>query len=146
MSRLSIISVICMVALTSCSMTTAVHARFINGRLAILGIERRLGCIFDIEVREQASAKLVWELMSDFSGDRCSGDDPHFYGRSYEKLDVSVAPQKLKIGTIYEVSGTASGSNYFGGSFRIIRDGRHFRIEDMPRADLAENLLTNKNE
>jgi hypothetical protein len=112
-------------------MATMVQARFIDGRLAFVGVERDLGCIYDIQVREQATGKLVWQIEDDFSARKCLGDDPHFYGASYSRSRTSIASAKLRLGRAYEVHGTATGSNYFSGAFRITRDTL-YRIEDLP--------------
>lgn len=119
-------------ALSGCSKATIVQARFVEGRIAFIGIEQELGCVYDIEVAERATGKPVWKVEDDFSDRKCLGDDPHFYGESYTRSRTSVAPAKLRLDTDYEVRGTAAGSNYFSGAFRITRDNL-YRIEDLPR-------------
>lgn len=126
-----LLSVTLATALSGCSRMTTVQARFIDGRLAFVGVERELGCIYSVEVREQATGNLVWQLEDDFSARKCLGDDPHFYGRAHRQARTAVAPAKLRLGMAYEVNGTAEGSNYFGGAFRITRDTL-YRIEDLP--------------
>jgi len=127
----ALLSVALATALSGCSRTTTVHARFIDGRLAFVGVERELGCIYGIEVREQATGNLVWQLEDDFSDRKCLGDDPHFYGKAHRQAKTVVAPAKLRLDTAYEVNGTAKGSDYFGGAFRITHDTR-YRVEDLP--------------
>ena len=121
-------------ALSSCKPSTLVHARFVEGRLAFVKPGRPLGCIYAIAVLEQATRRTVWEIKDDYSDRKCLGEDPHFYGGSYIGSKTSVAPAKLRLGTVYEVHGTAEGSKYFGGAFRIVHDGI-YRIEDLPRVD-----------
>lgn len=110
-------------------MSTTVNARFVDGQVAFIGVERELGCIYNIEVREQDSGELVWQL--DYVSGKCLGDDPHFYGAAPRGAQIGVSPAKLRLGVAYEVSGTAEGSNYFGGAFRVTRD-TIYRIEDLP--------------
>jgi len=123
-------------ALSGCSMLTTVQARFIDARVAFVGVERELGCIYSIEVREQATGNLVWQLEDEFSNRKCLGDDPHFYGKAHRQARTVVVPAKLRLGMAYEVNGTAEGSNYFGGAFRITRDTL-YRIEDLPLKPLG---------
>ncbi|OYX52290.1 MAG: hypothetical protein B7Y97_02430 [Sphingomonas sp. 32-66-10] len=127
-------------ALAACSTTTTVHARIVDGQIAFVGLEREIGCIYNIEVREQDSGSLVWQL--DYVSGKCLGNDPHFYGAAPRGAQTVVSPEKLRLGVAYEVSGTAEGANYFGGAFRVTRD-TVYRIEDLPlrSVDLMETLL-----
>lgn len=132
----ALLSVALAIALPGCSRTTTVQARFIDGRLAFVGVERELGCIYGIEVREQVTGELVWQVEDDFSNRKCLGDDPHFYGKAHRQAKTVVVPAKLRLGMTYEVNGTAEGSDYFGGAFRITHDTR-YRIEDPPMKPLG---------
>lgn len=105
------------------------HARFVDGRIAFVGLERELGCFYNVEVREQDTGYLIWQLNS--ASGKCLGDDPHFYGAAPRGAQTVVSPAKLRLGVAYEVTGTAEGSNYFGGAFRVTRD-TVYRIEDLP--------------
>ncbi len=125
---------------------TDVQARFVDGRVAFIGVERDIGCIFDIEVRERDTDKVVWKVDYNATDPHCVGDDPHFYGEKLGGMKTSVSAGPLRLGTAYYVGGLATGSNYFGGYFRIIHDGQ-YRIVDLARPqeviDLTEvdNLI-----
>lgn len=116
--------------LSGCSRATIVQARFVEGRVAFSGIEQELGCVYSIEVIERATERPIWKVEGDFTKESCRGDDPHFYGKGFRGTTI-VAPAKLRLDTDYEVRGTATGSNYFSGAFRITRDNL-YRIEDLP--------------
>lgn len=117
--------------LSGCSKATIVQARFVEGRIAFIGIEQELGCIYEIEVVERTTGKVAWKIDGDFTERDCLGDDLHFYGQGYRQAKVAIAPAKLRLDTDYEVHGLATGSNSFGGAFRITHDTL-YRIEDLP--------------
>lgn len=85
---------------------------------------------------------MVWGVPYQ-PGAVCDGDDPHFYGHRYAKLRTATKPARLRLGVIYEVNGTASGSKYFGGAFKVVHDGS-YRIEDMPVRSIDALLETNE--
>jgi hypothetical protein len=118
-------------ALSGCSKAMIVQARFVEGRIAFIGIEQELGCIYEIEVTERITGKPVWKIDGDAVERDCFGDDPHFYGQGSRQANVMVKPAKLRLETDYEVHGFATGSNSFGGAFRITHDTL-YRIEDLP--------------
>lgn len=111
-------------------MATHVQARFIDERLAFIGGERKLGCIFWIEMRDHAADKAVWKVEERNTSRKCGGKDSHFFGAHYQDLKTVVTAGKLRLGAIYEVHGVATGSNSFSGAFRITRDDL-YRIEDV---------------
>jgi hypothetical protein len=130
------------ILLNGCSQSTELSARFINGRLAFVPLDNPLGCIRDIEVSERVSGRVVWKVDYDHSEARaCTGGAPIFFGWLPGRA-ASKSAERLKVGIVYEVSGSAAGGNYFGGMFRITRMVG-YRAEDVARSrsmTLAEDV------
>jgi hypothetical protein len=124
------LTLLSLAVLSSCSQSTAVSARFVNGRLAFIPISGALDCIYRVEVKEVSNDRTVWQLL-DPTHSKCTGDGPLFYGDPIETLDVIVAPEPIKQGIIYEVTGVAAGSNYFGGRFQLDKKVA-YQLSDVP--------------
>ena len=125
----------------------------INGRLAFVvdpRSRRKPDCIQSVHVstKEAAIAKASphddKQLVSngvfwwqDFAVGACPNPFPIFYGQTLKgqsfvyqgKLASFVGAKPLKIGVVYEIDASSSGSGYGDGRFRIRADRR---IENLP--------------
>ncbi len=147
-------------ALGSCSYVYDLLAVVIDGRLAFIvdpASQRKPDCVRGITVRAdkgEPKAKPVkgddklsvlnggayWE--SNFDVSSCPNPFPIYYGQPLKGVPFlyedgkpsSVEAKPLRIGAIYEVTTSSSGSGYGGGWFRITPDRRveNFREDPTP--------------
>ena len=154
-----IFALICIVALGGCSYSYDLLAVVIQGRLAfIVDPHSRSGadCINSIYVGTDSAARasptagddrglvangVFW--WKDYAVDACLNPFPILYGQHligqpfvYSSGSGGVEAKPLKVGVIYEVGTSGSGSGHGSGRFRILPN---HRIENLPpRYDTAK--------
>ncbi len=122
-----------LVALTlllgSCSQMTDVSARYIDGKLAFVPIQRAVDCVRDFAIVERATNRPVWTIAA--VGTECVAAMPIRYGQTAST--TKVVARRLRPNTIYRIEGIAEGSNYLGGAF-VISAKRAWQLTDLPRS------------
>jgi hypothetical protein len=145
-------------ALGSCSYSYDLLAVAIDGRLAFTvdpSSDHKPDCIRSIDVSVDKGGPIAQPSVGDddrlvrnggvywwksFEVTSCPNPFPIFYGQRLKGIPFtygdgkpdSVEAKPLRIGVVYEVTASSSGSGYGGGWFRITKDGRVENLPDDP--------------
>lgn len=138
----AVAGVIASLALGSCSYSIDIVAKVIDGKVAFVSSDSSFDCIANIMVTAEdghapepeagddiglvKNGAAYWWTSSPVT--ECTTKFPVIYGHLVDRTKPAVAPKKLRVGVIYEVT-TQGGGAYGGGRFRI---GADRRIENLP--------------
>lgn len=145
-------------ALGSCSYSYDLLAVVIDGRLAFIvdpSSDHKPDCIRSVDVSVDKGGPVAEPAAGDadrlvlhggvywwksFEVTSCPNPFPIFYGQRLKGIPFiyddgkpsSVEAKPLRIGVVYEVTTSSSGSGYGGGWFRISKDGLVENLPDDP--------------